>query len=155
MTINIRTKGAQAEREIAETLNSMVGLIRQENDFCSLPSRDALFQRNQNQSAVGGSDISNPLGLEIEVKRQEQLSINFWWSQCLASAERTGGIPILIFRQNRKAWRVCMLGSLPLTNRWKNSADMSPFGPVKVEVSFPDFKLWFKEYYGLLINNCG
>lgn len=145
MSINVRQKGQEGEREIAKILNGIVATIRQQNGFDKIETRDELFQRNQNQSAVGGSDLSNPLFLEIEVKRQEDLSINSWWKQCVDSAERTGGIPILIFRQNRKAWRVCMFGDLPLQP--VGVQHYRAMTGTRVEITMDDFKRWFTHYY--------
>ena len=98
MTINVRQKGQEGEREIAKILNQIVATVQAERQLPKYETRDELFQRNQNQSAVGGSDLSNPMGLEIEIKRQEALSVNTWWKQCVESAARTGGVPVLMFR---------------------------------------------------------
>lgn len=138
--INIRQKGAEGERQVLQMLNKIVGDVREEKGLPQFAKEDEPFQRNQNQSAVGGDDLTNPYFLSIEVKRQEQLSINTWWKQCIASAERTKGVPILIFKQNRKKWRVCMNAPLYLTTT-------KFMGPVKVEVDLEIFKWWFYEYY--------
>lgn len=145
MTINVRQKGQEGEREIAKILNAIVAKVRDEFKLPQYATRDELFQRNQNQSAVGGSDLSNPLYLDIEVKRQEDLSVNSWWKQCIESADRSGGIPILIFRQNRKAWRVCMLADLPLQPT--NASCYTCMAGIRVEVDIETFKKWFKLYY--------
>lgn len=138
--VNIRTKGQTGEREVATMLNDIVAAVRRGLGYPELEARDLPFQRNQNQSAVGGDDLTNPFGLAIEVKRQEVLSVNTWWKQCLQSALRTDGRAILIYRQNRKAWRVCMTGMLHLNQ------DKS-IGPVRVEIELDVFKQWFAEYY--------
>lgn len=145
MSINVRTKGQEGEREVAKILNAIVATVRNEQKLPQYATQDELFQRNQNQSAVGGSDLSCPIPLEIEIKRQEQLSVNTWWKQCVASAERTGGIPILIFRQNRKAWRILMYGDIPLQPQ--GSSCYATLGPVRVEIDLDTFKSWFKNYY--------
>lgn len=145
MSINVRTKGQEGEREVAKLLNGIVAKVRDELKLPQYATQDELFQRNQNQSAVGGSDLSCPMPLDIEIKRQEALSVNTWWKQCVASAERTGGIPILIFRQNRKAWRVCMYADIPLQPT--GSSCYSSLGPCRVEIDIDTFKAWFKTYY--------
>jgi hypothetical protein len=145
MSINVRTKGQEGEREVAKMLNSIVSQVHQELNLPKYASQGELFQRNQNQSAVGGSDLSCPMPLEIEIKRQEALSVNTWWKQCLASAECTGGIPILIFRQNRKAWRVCMYANIPLHP--EGSSCYASLGPCRVEIDIDTFKSWFRAYY--------
>ena len=121
MGINVRQKGQEGEREIAKVLNNIVATVRRQHCLHQYATHDELFQRNQNQSAVGGSDLSCPFDLEIEIKRQEQLSVNTWWKQCIDSAARTNGIPILIYRQNRKAWRICMYGELPIQGQTSDS----------------------------------
>lgn len=107
MGINIRTKGQSGEREICDWLNSITHRILEEEGF-SLPERP-IFQRNQNQSAVGGSDITNPFGLCIEVKRQESLNLNEWWKQCAEAAKQFGGKPLVLYRQNgKRKWRALL-----------------------------------------------
>lgn len=140
MGINIRTKGQTGEREVAAMLNAVVQKVRGERGLPALEDRDLPFQRNQNQSAVGGDDLSNPFKLAIEVKRQEALSINAWWRQCVASANRSEGKPILIYRQNRKPWRVVMLAPIPVS-------DSKAIGPIQVEMDADSFLAWFAEYY--------
>ena len=140
MGINIRTKGAAAEREVATALNNVVIESRKMLGLSEYDKQDLPFQRNQNQSAVGGDDLTNPFNLSIEVKRQEQLSINTWWKQTVASAERTGGIPILIYKQNHKKWKCVMNAEIPIKNGQRVIA--------RVEISMEDFLLWFGHYYG-------
>lgn len=153
MPINVRTKGQEGEREIAKILNGIVGEVRAASGWPVLAVNDELFQRNQNQSAVGGADLSNPMGLEIEIKRQEQLSVNTWWKQCEASAKRTGGVPVLLFRQNRKPWRVMLPGELPLVA--PNSTGYSNLGPCRVEIDLDTFKSWFRAYYNRWLSENG
>lgn len=143
MGINIRQKGQEGEREVAKMLNEIVAQVRRDLGLHSLDTRDEYFQRNQNQSAVGGDDLSSPMPLAIEVKRQEQLSVNTWWNQCTASALRTNSIPILIFRQNRKKWRVVMNGDIRLN---PPGAPHQWIEQVRVEVDLDTFKQWFYSF---------
>lgn len=145
MAINVRTKGQEGEREIAKILNGIVAEVRREMGLPVYAIIDELFQRNQNQSAVGGSDLASPLPLEIEVKRQEALSIGSWWKQCVGSAERTGGIPILAFRQNRKSWRIVLHGDIPLQPT--GSSCYASLGNCRVEIDMDTFRQWFRSYY--------
>lgn len=140
MAINIRQKGAEGERQVLQMLNKIVAEVRAEKGLSIFDTRDEPFQRNQNQSAVGGDDLTNPYSLSIEVKRQEALSVGSWWKQCIESASRTKGVPILIFKQNRKKWRVCVSNYLYIT-------DSKYIGPVMVEIHLDIFKEWFREYY--------
>ena len=139
--INIRTKGQTGEREIAKKMNNVVNGVREEQGLSLYSAEDELFQRNQNQSAVGGDDLTNPLGLSIEVKRQELLSVPCWWKQTLESAARCDGIPILIYRQNRKKWQCMMYGAVFL----QRTGDLKYTCPVGLGIE--DFKSWFRLYY--------
>lgn len=106
--INIRQKGANGEREIATLLNTIVVEVMTAMAFPQeqIAAASKTIQRNQNQSAVGGCDLSNVFGMSVEVKRQENLAIPAWWRQTVAAAERNNELPVLIYRQNRKAWHV-------------------------------------------------
>lgn len=94
-----RNKGKAAEVEVYHWLNDTVSTVVGPGKW---------FQRNQNQTASSGSDLSNPFRLSIEIKRHETLSINSWWAQCTRSAKAEFGVPILIYRQSRQPWRVIM-----------------------------------------------
>jgi len=125
-------------------LNKIVCDVRAEQGMPVLNVNDYPFQRNQNQSAVGGDDLSNPFGLSIEVKRQESLSIPAWWKQSVESARRTGGVPILLFRQNHKPWRCRMLVEIPFCRA--QGAHRAISG-VPAELSIDHFQYWFTRYY--------
>ena len=131
--INIRAKGANGEREIVNLLEPIVRRVYASMGR-ELPEKNIL-QRNQNQSAVGGSDLSNTFGLAIEVKRQEQLAIPAWWKQCTDAAERNGERPVLIYRQNNKRWNVVMnmYAGLPYGSQFIFPA----------QISMEDFQVWF------------
>lgn len=136
-SINVRAKGANGEREIADALNY---IIYQQMKLLGMSEQEALkgmttVQRNQNQSAVGGNDLTNVLGLSVEVKRQETLSIPAWWRQCVVAANRNNEVPVLVYRQNRKAWQVMTKMFVPLPNGSQV--------PVEAIMSFEDFKKWF------------
>lgn len=144
MTINVRTKGAEGERQVCKILNPIVGQVRKELGLSQLATIDELFQRNQNQSAVGGSDLTNPMGLDIEVKRQEALSINTWWKQTLEAAARSKGMPILIYKQNHKPWKIMMLADLPMQSTHVSSYVC--LSSQRVEIDLLTFNSWFKVY---------
>lgn len=137
MGINIRRKGQSGEREIADMLNFIIYSVMKEKGLYEEECRKGLstVQRNQNQTAVGGNDLTGCFGLSIEVKRQEQLAVSTWWAQCVASAKRNNEIPILIYRQNRKAWRVRMPGRV-------GNIDAI------VEIDIDTFKKFFAEQVG-------
>ncbi len=142
MGINPRTKGQTGEREIADAMNYQIYLAMKRHNY---PEAEALkgmttIQRNQNQSAVGGNDLTNCMGLSIEVKRQENLAVSAWWKQCVASAARNGEVPVLIYRQNRKSWQI-------RTQMW---VSLGPSGGAQIQVigemDFDSFKRWFQEW---------
>lgn len=140
-TINVRQKGAEGEREVAKALNAVILRALNEQGH-NVPDTD-IVQRNQNQTAVGGNDLSNVFGLSVEVKRQEQLAINAWWAQCVAAAARNAETPVLIYRQNRKAWRVVMNAELPLPMA---QGSYRAAKVCRVELSWDDFLEWFYQH---------
>lgn len=147
MGINIRAKGQNGEREIANDLNEIICSIHKRIGI-PIPEKP-LVQRNQNQSAVGGCDLSGTFGLAIEVKRQEQLAINTWWDQCEKSANELGQTPVLLFRQNGKKWRCILYTELAL-------GQAGTLGPasirVRSEIEYADFCKYFEihvlRFYG-------
>lgn len=54
-------------------------------------------------------DIKGIEGLHIECKRHERIELNKWYTQATADAERMqDGVPVVIFRQNRRQWMICL-----------------------------------------------
>jgi hypothetical protein len=147
-SINIRQKGANAERDIADDLNFIINDVRSAMGLPALAK--PMVQRNQNQSAVGGKDLTGTFGLAIEVKRQEQLSINTWWAQCLASAKELNEIPVLLFKQSRQKWRCIMpvALALPVSPAVTYSSLTS-----RAEIDYETFKLYFRERVGRTLYN--
>lgn len=143
MALNAQQKGKEGEREIARDLNSIVDVCLRE---LGLPPQDPSkprVQRNQNQSAVGGCDLIGTFELAIEIKRQEQLSLNTWWTQCVDSARELNHRPVLIFRQNtpgggRKYWRVIKMVDISIPGRDSVIC--------RAEISYEDFKVFFKQW---------
>lgn len=84
-----KIKGANGEREVADIIYYATGIK---------------VERNLDQTRGGGHDLNGIDGLSIEVKRQETLCIPAWWRQTLRQAEDVKGIPVLVYRQNRKPW---------------------------------------------------
>ena len=136
--VNIRTKGASAERDIANQLNDIIRRILLENEVIDINNPNYYVQRNQNQSAVGGNDLNNTYGFGIEVKRQEALSINTWWKQCTKAAFEANEIPVLLYRQTRKPWKCIMEGYLAVPN--------GQFQTTRVEVDFEAFLFVFLQH---------
>lgn len=139
--INIRQKGANGERQVIAILEEVLYAVLRhlEADPGTIQQFHKVFQRNQNQSAVGGNDITGTLGLSVEVKRQEQLAINTWWEQTTAAAKKNGEWPVLIFKQNHKPWRV-------ITNMWMPTPS-GGYIVVRAEVDIDTFKLWCSHWF--------
>ena len=136
MSINIRQKGQEGEREVQRALEPIVRKVMSEGGY-ALPDKP-IVQRNQNQSAVGGSDLSNTFGMCIEVKRQEQLSINTWWKQCTTAATENNEHPVLLYRQNGKKWRCVTTLWLHLPGGAQQQA--------RAEMDWDSFLHWFEEW---------
>lgn len=136
MGINVRQKGAEGEREVIRALEPIVRKVYAKLGI-QAPDKNIL-QRNQNQSSVGGSDLTNTFGLAIEIKRQEDLAINAWWAQACTAASRNNETPILLYRQNGKKWQAMMFVWTPL-----------PAGRqrlVRAQITWDDFLEWFEEW---------
>lgn len=138
MTIHVVNKGKEGEREVCRLLNQVLQTLAPSFDADTQKLLAGVVQRNQNQSAVGGGDI-NLFGLSIEVKRCETLEIEKWWRQATTSASRNGDKPVLIYRQNRKAWHVVTDGYVPLTN-------MTRLHGARVQFSLDTFLEWFRHW---------
>lgn len=138
--INIRQKGANGERELAKTLNDIVNTLLVKHGI-AVPEKPVI-QRNQNQTAVGGNDLSNTFGLGIEVKRQENLNVEAWWRQCVQAAERNHEIPVLIYRQNKTAWRVVTIVWVQLPQVEGRDSAAQIRGELKWESFVHWFRLW-------------
>jgi len=138
--IHVVNKGKTGEREVADTMNYCIFLAMEALGY---PREECLagmatIQRNQIQTAIGGSDLIGCFGLSVEVKRQEVLSVNTWWRQCETSAKRDGCIPVLIYRQNKKPWRVRTYFYLPLPEGHQMQ--------VTGEIDWETFKTWFTSW---------
>ena len=99
MSLNPVHKGKLGEVEFCIWLNNNLGI------------EDA--ERNYNQ-AKGGADIII-YDFIFEVKRREMLDFGNWWYQVIVAQRRHKTedlIPIVAFRQNRKAWKFLIPASL-------------------------------------------
>ncbi|MFW0778550.1 MAG: hypothetical protein ACN2B6_12615 [Rickettsiales bacterium] len=129
--VHVVNKGKVGEREVVKLLQPTVNEV-----YEGLGMQAPELHRNQNQSALGGYDIDGLPWLALEVKRQEQLSLNKWWAQVLKAA-REGQTPVVLFRQNRKKWRV-------LTWVWLHTGGRGHMR-VRAELTLEDFMDWFRE----------
>lgn len=138
--IHVVNKGKDGEREVKDAMNYCIYLAMMELDF---PREECLkgmgtIQRNQIQTAIGGSDLIGCYGLSIEIKRQEILNLNTWWKQCESQAQITNEVPVLIYRQNKKPWRV-------RTYTWMPLPDGHQVQTI-AEIDWENFRHWFKEW---------
>lgn len=144
--INVRQKGASGERQLATQLNDIVNALLLKHGI-PVPDKP-IIQRNQNQTAVGGNDLSNAFGLGIEVKRQENLNVEKWWRQCVDSSARNHGFPVLVYRQNNSAWRVVMFVWVQLPSGTGESACQ-----VRGEIKWESFLSWFRLWVDKKLSN--
>lgn len=89
-----KNKGSSGELEAAVLLTAMA----------MRGGYSLTLERNLEQVRHGGADLNGMPDTEIEVKRQETLSISTWWDQVLKAADNSGKVPVLMWRQNRKKW---------------------------------------------------
>lgn len=107
MSVNSRTKGSGAERELARALTDELGVR---------------LVRNLEQPRGGGHDLdphpdeAGPVADElrrwaIEVKRHARATpalVAAWWIQTQAQAARVSKLPALAYRVDRGPWRVIL-----------------------------------------------
>lgn len=133
-------KGKRGEREVAAILNGLLIETMRELGYPEDEISARSIQRNQNQSAVGGNDLSNTMGLGIEVKRHENISnINSWWSQCCEGAQRNNEWPVLIYRQNHQPWRVRTWTKLILPGSQE-------LVDAVADINYDAFQKWYKAW---------
>lgn len=125
-------KGKNGEREVVKLLQPIVDRVYAEFEV----EQPVYLQRNTLQSDRGGFDIVGLPWLAIEVKFQEQLNVNTWWKQTERQAGE-GQLPILIYRQSRKPWKVMTLVHMPLDN-------LSAPHVCRAEMSVEDFLVFFE-----------
>lgn len=87
-------KGSTGEYEIIQLLTGWAAEVGVE----------LTLERNLEQVRKGGADVIGVPHMEVEVKRQETLSIPAWWRQVCKAADNTGKTPLLVYRQNRRPW---------------------------------------------------
>lgn len=120
-------KGKAGEREVIKLLQPWV------NEVCDFMEVDRLeLERNLDQSKYGGYDIKGLDWLALEVKRQETLNINKWWEQTVKQT-KSNQVGVLIYRQNRKQWKVVMIGQIGTSQK------------CRVQIDLDAFEIWFKD----------
>ena len=89
-----KAKGSAGELEAAKLLTSWAKDIGVSLDL----------SRNLEQVRAGGADVNGVPNLEVEVKRQETLNVGAWWRQVCRASDKSGKVPLLMYRQNRRPW---------------------------------------------------
>lgn len=87
-----RTKGQTGEREAAALIRDLTGWD----------------VRRRVRQHDGDSDLEGVPGWSVEIKRRASASrgdIRAWWAQAVAQAQRTGALPVLLYRRDRDQWR--------------------------------------------------
>ena len=120
MTIHVRNKGHNGEREACRWLEKQLNL------------EPHILERNIDQVREGGADIMSLVPFAIEIKRQENLLLNNWWRQAVSQTTGDNHIPVLMFRQNRRKWRFCMSSTDICKKRFKGKG-------YRVELSLDHF----------------
>lgn len=134
------SKGKRGEREVVKLLQPIVDKVFGDRGL-DIPK---MF-RNQNQSALGGYDIDGIDWLALEVKRQEQLNINSWWKQAVSQAG-VDQVPVLIYKQNHKKWKIQMFGYLDVGELRVKT---------KVEITLEAFLVYFETKMVQVLENGG
>lgn len=96
-----KTKGAAGERELAKTLNELLGIAAiRGRQFCGMAGNPDVVLQKQ----VGEDKVDIP-GLHVECKRVECLQLYPSLEQSKRDA-RSGEIPVVCHRRNNKPWVV-------------------------------------------------
>jgi len=90
--MHVKSKGSAGEREFVRVLEDVFP--------------DTEISRNIDQVRNGGADIIAVEPFAIEVKRCQTLLINNWRKQALTQTTRSNSVPVLVYRQNRRPWKV-------------------------------------------------
>jgi len=122
-----RSKGARGEREIIDLLQPIVNAA-----YTAVNKQPPQLKRTSSMQADGGGcDVHGLDWLAMEVKRCETLHVEVWWQQCVSQA-KPGQLPVLVYRQNKRQWRVRLYVALSV-----------PRICVLAELSIDDFLVYF------------
>lgn len=83
MTINVRAKGANGEREVADLLQKVVNEVALNCGYTA-----PRIRRNVEQTQVGGEDLVGLPWYSFEIKRVERVDLDKWWEQTCVQARR-------------------------------------------------------------------
>jgi len=119
--INVRDKGAVAERFIAKKLEEWWNIVEPGCKFMRSPGSGGWSTPTIRSEFKAHGDIittAHRFPFTIEVKRREQWTLKQvtnprpsgpvwdWWIQAQKDARNANAIPIMIFRKNNELWRM-------------------------------------------------
>jgi hypothetical protein len=99
-----RTKGQAGEREAAALICDLTGW----------------HVRRRVRQHDGDSDLEGVPGWSVEIKRHAAATrsdIARWWAQAVSQADRTGAVPVLLYRLDRDKWRAVWPVSMHLVKQ--------------------------------------
>lgn len=135
-----RKKGDRGEREAIGLLQPVVDEVCVEKGHVRLELRRNYAQR----FAAKEYDVIGCPWIALEVKRVEnQSGLAGWWRQVLASC-REGQVPVLMYRQNNRRWKVRMLVLVAVAGS-VDGARAGRFVRMPVDVDIDAFLVWFKQ----------
>ena len=123
-----RDKGQRGERAVAKLLQPVIDKVKHDGDI--------QIVRNLDQTRDGGYDLKGVPWLAMEVKWQETLCVNTWWKQTIRQAD-DDQVPVLIYKQNRKSWKVLMMGYVEIADGKRIKT--------RVQISLEAFLIWFEQ----------
>lgn len=132
-----QNKGKRGEREVKDMF---IELMQTAERATGKVGASEKVKRNTTQSDRGGDDIVGIPLLSIEVKRQETLQLNQWWQQAVTQGNKQKVQPVLIYRQNRRAWRVQTWAVLCQPHR-------SSQAWVRCDIELVAFLDWYRAIY--------
>lgn len=135
-----RDKGVRGERQVIDILQPVVTEV-----FANCGHEVPRLQRNTLACDGGGCDVHGLDWIALEVKRQETIKLEQWWAQTLEQAGQTRE-PVLFYRSNNEAWKVCMWGALlcPVAEDVGLVGLSRTWWRVRVQVDVETFLRWFR-----------
>ena len=121
MGANPNSKGAKNENLVRDMMYKWWGPLEPKAKFVRTPRSGGWHAGGDFDMAGDLMTTSKRFPFSVEVKARESWSLeNFingdragspvwgWWAQCIVDAEKTGRVPFLIFKKNRKPWLVML-----------------------------------------------
>lgn len=113
-----RNKGASAEREVADLLQSWWSPVEAGCRFVRTPLSGGWGGKDLRRGFRASGDLmttAEKFPFVVEVKRREKWSMDTllagkrspvwgWWEQAVAAADEQDAVPLMIFRKSREPW---------------------------------------------------